>query len=319
MTVRPQKINGKQYIVPHYNLEGYEKYLLPKLDFKGMQHVYFNPDDINEVYKEQNMDPDNLDCNLKYDPEKDMNKLTQAVKEMKKKQEVKLEEKQEKHEEEKGKSKEEVVEEVKGKIRPALREKGFTHFIQIPLTEACRESYENVIKTVIDDNDRDALAPLNSLHATIMVFRLHAEADLPKWKRILQSIKLRKVKLTLKGTGIFPVKPNTNFTKVFYVKVSGLDDLFHDVVQKAITEGLVTQKELSFIHFDKKTDMYRTEQTHLTILKTKGDDIIDATTYLKQLAKLWIPKVNFSDIRLSMLGTFDGDEYFDEFVIPVDK
>ena len=65
--------------------------------------------------------------------------------------------------------------------------------------------------------------------------------------------------------------------------------------------------------------MYRTEQTHLTLLKAKGDDIIDATTYLKQLAKFSIPKVNFSDIRMSMLGTFDGKEYFDEFVIPVDK
>ena len=187
------------------------------------------------------------------------------------------------------------------------------------MVEACRESFENVIKTVIDDNDRDALVPLNTLHATIMVFRLHSEADLPKWKRILQSIKLRKVKISLKGTGIFPVKPNTNFTKVFFVKVLGLDDLIHDIVQKAITEGLVTEKELSFIYFDKKTDMYRTEQTHLTILKTKGDDIIDATMYLKQLAKFSIPRVNFSDIRLSMLGSFDGEEYYDDFVIPVDK
>ena len=115
------------------------------------------------------------------------------------------------------------------------------------------------------------------------------------------------------------MKPNTNFTKVFFVKVVGLDDLIHDVVQKAITEGLVTEKELSFIYFDKKTDMYRTEQTHLTILKAKGEDIIDATMYLKQLAKFTIPRVNFSDIRMSMLGSFDGEEYYDEFVIPVDK
>lgn len=64
--------------------------------------------------------------------------------------------------------------------------------------------------------------------------------------------------------------------------------------------------------------MYRAEQ-HLTILKTKGEDIIDATAYLKSLAKLNIPKVTFSDMRMSMIGTFDGKGYFDEMVFPVDK
>jgi hypothetical protein len=73
-----------------------------------------------------------------------------------------------------------------------------------------------------------------------MVFRLHSLEDLPKWQRILKSIKLRKIKISLKGVGIFPVKPNTNFTRVFFAKIMGLDDLIHDVVQKAITEDLVT-------------------------------------------------------------------------------
>ena len=48
-----------------------------------MHHVYFNPDDINQVYKEQNMDPNNLECNLKYDPNKDNNQFLEAVKEKK--------------------------------------------------------------------------------------------------------------------------------------------------------------------------------------------------------------------------------------------
>ena len=65
--------------------------------------------------------------------------------------------------------------------------------------------------------------------------------------------------------------------------------------------------------------MYRTEQPHLTLLKTKGNDIIDATTYLKQLGKLTIPKVTFADIRLSIIGSFDGEGYYDQIVVPVDK
>ena len=80
---------------------------------------------------------------------------------------------------------------------------------------------------------------------------------MPKWQKILQSIKLKKVRIVLKGVGIFPVKPNTNITRVFFIKADGLDDLIHDVVQRAITEGLVKESELSFIAFDKKRDMYR--------------------------------------------------------------
>jgi len=118
--------------------------------------------------------------------------------------------------------------------------------------------------------------------------------------------------------GIFPKKLNTNYTQVFFIKVDGLDDLIHDVVQKAITEGLVKENELSHITFDKKRDMYRAVQ-HLTILKTKGDDIIDATPYLKALSILNIPKVTFTDMRLSVVGSFDGKGYYDEMVFPVDK
>lgn len=75
----------------------------------------------------------------------------------------------------------------------------------------------------------------------------------------MQSIKLKKVRIVLKGVGIFPVKLNTNITRVFFIKVDGLDDLIHYVVQKAISEGLIKENELkeSFITFDKKRDMYR--------------------------------------------------------------
>jgi len=31
-----------------------------------------------------------------------------------------------------------------------MREKGFTHFVHIPLVEACRDTYENLIKNMID-------------------------------------------------------------------------------------------------------------------------------------------------------------------------
>lgn len=105
--------------------------------------------------------------------------------------------------------------------------------------DACRETFENIIKTQIDPNDLDSLVPVETLHATIMVFRLRSYYDIPKWERILKSIKLRKAKVTIRGVGIFPIKVNTNYTRVFYIKVDGLDEIIHEVVSKAISDGLV--------------------------------------------------------------------------------
>jgi hypothetical protein len=75
-----------------------------------------------------------------------------------------------------------------------------------------------------------------------MVLRLKSYDDLPRWEKILRSLKLKKVKATIRGVGIFPVKPNTNITSVFYVKVDGLEEIIHDIVSKAIVEGLITEK-----------------------------------------------------------------------------
>jgi 2'-5' RNA ligase len=131
---------------------------------------------------------------------------------------------------------------ISNRFRPPLRETGVTHFIHIPFIEACKETFENIIKTQIDPNDQDSLVAVETLHATIMVFRLRSYDDIPKWERILKSIKLRKAKVTLRGVGIFPIKVNTNYTRVLYIKVDGLDEIIHEIVSKSIIEGLVNEK-----------------------------------------------------------------------------
>jgi 2'-5' RNA ligase len=75
-----------------------------------------------------------------------------------------------------------------------------------------------------------------------MVFRLKKLEDLTKWENIVRSIKFKKTKVNVKGVGIFAVKPNTNFTKVVYLKVEGLEDIIHDIVAKAIEAELVSEK-----------------------------------------------------------------------------
>jgi hypothetical protein len=103
LTTSTTKLNGKTYLVPSYNLEGYEKFLLPKLEFKGMQHVYYNPDDINQVYKDLKLDPENLECNLHYDPTQEKNQITEITRKTSKedprdKEEAKKEEESEEKE-----------------------------------------------------------------------------------------------------------------------------------------------------------------------------------------------------------------------------
>lgn len=116
-------IQGKNYYQPKFKIEGYEQFFLPKLDLKGTEHVYFNNDDIMELYKQKNIDPNNLDCNLKYVPDKE----PVVVKEV----ERKKSEKERENEKVEVKAVE-TVNLINKRPRPPMREKGFTHFIHIP-------------------------------------------------------------------------------------------------------------------------------------------------------------------------------------------
>ncbi len=63
VTIEERLINGKTYLVPEYNLYGADKYMLPKLDNAPVHIYYFQPNDIDELYKQQNYNPD--ESNLK--------------------------------------------------------------------------------------------------------------------------------------------------------------------------------------------------------------------------------------------------------------
>lgn len=117
-------IHGKNYYQPKFKVEGYEQFFLPKLDLKGSEHVYFNNDDIMELYKQKNIDPNNLDCNLKYVPDKDSVPVREverkkSEKEVKENQQVEV-------------KAVESVNLINRRPRPPMREKGFTHFIHVP-------------------------------------------------------------------------------------------------------------------------------------------------------------------------------------------
>ena len=117
-----------------------------------------------------------------------------------------------------------------GRPRPPLREKGFTHFIHISLVDAIRDVYENQILPRIEEEDRDMLMGLESMHMTVMVFRLRKLEDLPQWSQVLRAAK--KTKLNIRGAEIFSVKKN--FGTVLYLAIKNAEDLVDRVVSKAV-------------------------------------------------------------------------------------
>lgn len=65
--------------------------------------------------------------------------------------------------------------------------------------------------------------------------------------------------------------------------------------------------------------MYKAQQQHLTLLKTKSEkEFIDATQYLRTFSKLNLGRVPITDMRLSAIGSFDGEGYYDEVIMPAD-
>ena len=55
------------------------------------------------------------------------------------------------------------------------------------------------------------------------------------------------------------------------------------------------------------------EKQHVTILKTKGKDLIDGEPYLKMFGKLNLGRIQIKQVTMSVVGSFNGKEYFNEF------
>ena len=99
------------------------------------------------------------------------------------------------------------------------------------------------------------------------------------------------------------------------MNIKGLEDLVDRIVSKAIEFQLITEQELSHIRFDKKTQTYKADEPHISLLRTKGEDIYDFTDYLVTLKDINLAKVQVSEVRLSMIGSFDGEDFFNEQIV----
>ena len=60
-----------------------------------------------------------------------------------------------------------------------------------------RDVYENQIIPRVEEEDRDMLMALESMHMTVMVFRLKKLSDLPRWSQVLRAAK--KTKISIRG------------------------------------------------------------------------------------------------------------------------
>ena len=120
--------------------------------------------------------------------------------------------------------------------------------------------------------------------------------------------------MNIQGVDFFEVKKGTKYGRVLYMKIKGIDDLIDTIVQKAIGMGLIKEQELSNIKFDKIEQKY-VATPHISLLRTKGKDLYDFTTYLNKLKNaVNLKKVNINEIRVSMIGSHDGVDYYNEAI-----
>lgn len=66
---------------------------------------------------------------------------------------------------------------------------------------------------------------------------------------------------------------------------------------------MITEKELSFISFDRQSQTYKAGKQHVTILKTEGKDLIDSAPYIKTYGKINFGKININKIAMSVIGS----------------
>lgn len=62
------------------------------------------------------------------------------------------------------------------------------------------------------------------------------------------------------------------------------------------------------------TGTYKAEP-HISLLRTKGNDLYDFSEYLKIFSKISLSKASIGEIRLSMIGSHDGKDYFNEEIL----
>lgn len=178
------------------------------------------------------------------------------------------------------------------------------------MNEVLKKVYEDEIFPRIEEEDRDILLPLNYLHMTVMVFRPKSQEDLKEWAQIIKLAK-KTNKVSIQGVDFFPVKKA--YGRILYLKIKGLEDLVDTIVRGAIQSQLVTQQDLSFIKFDKIKGMYVSDP-HISLLKTRGQDLFDFTYYKTALKHINLKKVSINQIRLSMISSFDGQDYYNEAI-----
>lgn len=100
------------------------------------------------------------------------------------------------------------------------------------------------------------------------------------------------------------------YARRLFLNVEGIDDIVDTIVGKAIDRGLIKENNLTSIKFDKKSQSYKSEKSYVTILKTKGKDLVDAKEYLAAFKNLSFTGLAINEFRISVIGSFSKDKGF---------
>lgn len=106
------------------------------------------------------------------------------------------------------------------------------------------------------------------------------------------------------------VGEKNQYARRIYLNVEGVDDIVDTIVGKAIDRGLIKEQELVGVKFDKKTQGYKTDKSYVSILKTRGKDLVDAKEYLVAFKNLAFSGMPVGEFRISVIGSFDKERGF---------
>lgn len=123
---------------------------------------------------------------------------------------------------------------------------GNTHFLYIPLGKELADLYQNVLQPTI----KEEMLPMDSLHATLLHFRLDKDEDLNHWAGLMKDPKKKKITITIKGMAM--VGEKDRYARRLFLNVAGLDDLADTIVGKATERELIKEGDnVERMRFDK--------------------------------------------------------------------
>lgn len=206
----------------------------------------------------------------------------------------------------------------------------YTHFISIPLIDiqdkiyALQEELQYHCNDSLDEHYQDS----SKTHLTLFMLSLRNKDEKKLASRIMEEsakeIKtiLSETNLSIKCLGFFENKSrytDRNRKKkasILYAKLeensafSGLEKLLDFLVKKFIKNGLLKEEQLSYIYLDKRSNTYKTEDFHITILRARNEIGFEVEKMIEKMGSFNLGNCKIKTVDLSTRFEYNEDGYY---------